>query len=43
MKIENNEFENLIEFYEKYKDKFKILKNYIKWFYKKLIINFKHK
>lgn len=42
MKIEI-EFKELIEFYKKYNKKFKILNNYIKWFYKKLIINFKHK
>jgi len=42
MKIDNN-IEKIIIFYEEYKNKFKILNNYIKWFYKKLIINFKHK
>lgn len=42
MKIDKD-IEKISIFYDKYKEKFKILNNYIKWFCKKLIINFKHK
>ena len=38
MKIDKD-IEKIIIFYHKYKEKFKILNNYIKWFYKKLVIN----